>query len=225
MVTAEINLPFIAADSRGPRHLNLRLSRSEFEDMATELVDRLTGCCRQALRDAADMDKVDGIILGGATTRMPMIQKALSEALGSRSYASLDRQEAVALGAAVQAGVLGGQVKDLLLLDAIALSFSIETLGGVATPVIPRNTTIPTLMTEVFSTAADKQTQVEIHVVQGERPMAADNRSLGRFILDGIPAAPRGVPQIEVTFEIDANGLLHVSARDKATGKQISVRM
>ncbi|GIL12790.1 MAG: chaperone protein DnaK [Chloroflexota bacterium] len=220
-LSTEINLPFITADASGPKHLNMSLSRAKLESMVEHLVKRSIGPCDQALKDAGiSAGEVNSIILVGGMTRMPSVQEAVRSFFGKDPYKGVNPDEVVALGAAIQAGVLGGDVKDILLLDVTPLTLSVETLGGVATPMIQRNTTIPTKKSQVYSTAADGQTQVEIHVVQGERPMAADNKSLGRFILDGIPPAPRGVPQIEVTFDIDANGILNVSAQDKATGRQ-----
>ncbi len=217
----EINLPFITADASGPKHLNLKLTRAKLESLVQDLIDKTEEPCRQALKDAGlKPEDIDEVILVGGMTRMPAVQAKVKEIFGKEPNKSVNPDEAVALGAAIQAGVLGGEVKDILLLDVTPLTLGVETLGGVMTPLIPRNTTIPTSKTQIFSTAADNQTSVEIHVLQGERPMAADNRTLGRFILDGIPPAPRGVPQIEVTFDIDANGILNVKARDKATGKE-----
>ena len=220
-LSADINLPFITADASGPKHLNMTLTRAKLESITEHLIRRTIAPCEQALKDAGlSKDGVNTVILVGGMTRMPAVQEAVKNFFGKEPNRSVNPDEVVALGAAIQAGVLGGDVKDILLLDVTPLTLSVETLGGVATPMIERNTTIPTKKTQVYSTAADGQTQVEIHVVQGERPMAADNKSLGRFILDGIPPAPRGVPQIEVTFDIDANGILNVSARDKATGRE-----
>jgi molecular chaperone DnaK len=216
----EINLPFITADASGPKHLVKKLTRSKLEQLVEDIIQRSVGPCRQAMQDAGvDAGKIDEVVLVGGMTRMPRIQQLVKEVFGTEPHKGVNPDEVVAIGAAVQAGVLGGEVKDLLLLDVTPLTLSIETLGGVSTPMIPRNTTIPTKKTEVFSTAADSQTSVEVHVLQGERPMARDNRTLGRFHLDGIPPAPRGVPQIEVTFDIDANGILNVWAKDRATGK------
>jgi molecular chaperone DnaK len=216
----EINLPFITADASGPKHLDMTVTRAKLEQLTDDLVDRCVGPCQQALEDAeltpADLDEV---ILVGGMTRMPAVQDAVRRIFGKDPHKGVNPDEVVAVGAAIQAGVLGGEVKDILLLDVTPLSLSIETLGGVSTPLIERNTTIPTRKTQVFSTAADNQDEVEIHVVQGERPMAADNKSLGKFRLDGIPPAPRGVPQIEVTFDIDADGILKVNATDQATGR------
>ena len=216
----EINLPYLTADASGPKHLVMTLSRSKFEQLTADLVDRTIAPVRQALEDAElRAGDIHEIVLVGGMTRMPAIQDRVRAFFGKDPHKGVNPDEVVAVGAAIQAGVLGGDVKDILLLDVTPLSLSIETLGGVATPQIERNTTIPTRKSQVFSTASDSQTQVEIHVLQGERPMAADNKSLGQFILDGIPPAPRGVPQIEVTFDIDANGILKVTASDKATGK------
>ena len=221
VMETEINLPFITADASGPKHLVMRLTRSKLEQLVGDLIERTLGPCRQALLDAKlRPEDVDEVILVGGQTRMPAVQEAVCRFFGKEPHKGVNPDEVVAIGAAIQAGVLGGQVKDVLLLDVTPLTLGIETLGGVMTPLIERNTTIPTRKSQIFSTAADGQTQVEIHVLQGERPMAADNKSLGRFILDGIPPAPRGVPQIEVTFDIDADGILHVSARDKATGRE-----
>jgi len=216
----EINLPFITADSAGPKHLVKKLSRSKLEQLVEDIIQRSVGPCRQAIKDAGiDAKKIDEVVLVGGQTRMPRIQALVKELFGKEPHKGVNPDEVVAIGAAVQAGVLGGEVKDLLLLDVTPLTLSIETLGGVATGMIPRNTTIPTKKTETFSTAADSQTSVEVHVLQGERPMARDNRTLGKFHLTGIPPAPRGVPQIEVTFDIDANGILNVTAKDMATQK------
>jgi molecular chaperone DnaK len=216
----EINLPFITADSAGPKHLVKKLSRSKLEQLVEDIIQRSVGPCKQAMKDAGiDTKKIDEVVLVGGQTRMPRIQALVKELFGKEPHKGVNPDEVVAIGAAVQAGVLGGEVKDLLLLDVTPLTLSIETLGGVATGMIPRNTTIPTKKTETFSTAADSQTSVEVHVLQGERPMARDNRTLGKFHLTGLPPAPRGVPQIEVTFDIDANGILNVNAKDVATGK------
>ena len=220
-MSTDINLPFITADASGPKHLNTTLTRAKLEQLVDDLIQKSIEPCRQALKDAKlDTKDVDTVLLVGGMTRMPAIQEAVKKFFGKEPTKGVNPDEVVALGAAIQAGVLGGDVKDILLLDVTPLTLSVETLGGVATPMIERNTTIPISKTQIYSTAADNQTLVEIHVVQGERPMAADNKSLGRFILDGIPPAPRGVPQIEVTFDIDANGILNVSARDKATGRE-----
>lgn len=216
----EINLPFITADASGPKHLNMALTRAKFEQLVEHLVERSLGPCRRALEDAGlAVGDVDEVILVGGQTRTPMVQRRVEDLFGKTPHKGINPDEVVALGAAIQAGVLGGQVDDVLLLDVTPLTLSIETLGGVATPLIQRNTTIPTHKEQTFSTASDSQTQVQINVLQGERPMAADNKLLGTFNLDGIPPAPRGMPQIEVSFDIDANGILKVSARDKATGR------
>src|SRR6266581_4137741 len=216
----EINLPFITADASGPKHLVKKLTRGRLEQMVEDIIQRSVGPCRQAIKDAGvDAGKIDEVVLVGGQTRMPRIQALVKELFGKEPHKGVNPDEVVAIGAAIQGGVLGGEVKDLLLLDVTPLTLSIETLGGVATPMIPRNTTIPTRKTETFSTAADSQTSVEVHVLQGERPLARDNRTLGKFHLTGIPPAPRGVPQIEVTFDIDANGILNVTAKDNATGK------
>ena len=217
---SEINLPFITADASGPKHLVKKLTRSKLEQLVEDIIQRSVGPCKQALKDAGvDASKIDEVVLVGGQTRMPRIQQLVKELFGKEGHKGVNPDEVVAVGAAVQAGVLGGEVKDLLLLDVTPLTLSIETLGGVSTTMIPRNTTIPTKKTETFSTAADSQTSVEVHVLQGERPMSAQNRTLGKFHLTGIPPAPRGVPQIEVTFDIDANGILNVTAKDVATGK------
>lgn len=222
----EINLPFITADASGPKHLTLTLTRSKLEQLTEELVERSLEPVRSAIKDAkTDVSKIDEVVLVGGQTRMPVVQEAVRKLFGKEPHKGVNPDEVVAVGAAIQAGVLGGEVKDVLLLDVTPLTLSIETLGHVATPLIERNTTVPTKKSQVFSTASDNQTQVEIHVVQGERSMAYDNKSLGRFILDGLPPAPRGMPQIEVTFDIDANGILHVTAKDKATGKEQSMKI
>ena len=216
----EINLPFITADATGPKHLVEKLTRAKLEQLVGDIVQRSIEPCKKALADAGiDASKIDEVVLVGGQTRMPMIQKLVQDLFGKEPHKGVNPDEVVAIGAAIQAGVLAGEVKDLLLLDVTPLTLSIETLGGVATPMIPRNTTIPTKKTETFSTAADSQTEVEVHVLQGERPMAGQNRTLGKFKLGGIPPAQRGVPQIEVTFDIDANGILNVTAKDNATGK------
>ncbi len=217
----EINLPFITADASGPKHLNMVLTRAKLEQLCADLIERTLEPVRRALEDAKlKPSDIDEVVLVGGQTRMPAIQRLVAEFFGKEPHKGVNPDEVVAVGAAIQAGVLKGEVKDVLLLDVTPLTLGIETLGGVMTPIIPRNTTIPTSKSQIFSTAADNQTSVEIHVLQGERPMAADNKSLGRFILDGILPAPRGVPQIEVTFDIDANGIVHVSAKDKGTGRE-----
>lgn len=219
--STQINLPFITADANGPRHLNLTLSLSKFEQMITPIVERTLKPCHQAMKDAKkEVSDIAEVILVGGSTRIPMIQKRIKDVFGKEPNKSVNPDEAVALGAAVQAGILTGDVKDLLLLDVTPLTLGVETLGGILTPLIERNTTIPTKKSQVFSTAADNQSTVEVHVLQGERKFAKDNRTLGRFHLDGLPTAPRGVPQIEVTYDINANGILNVSAKDKATGKE-----
>ncbi len=216
----EINLPFITADASGPKHLVKKLTRAKFEGMVEDIIQRSVGPCKQCMKDAGvDTSKINEVVLVGGQTRMPRIQALVKELFGKEGNKSVNPDEVVAVGAAIQGGVLKGEVKDLLLLDVTPLTLSIETLGGVSTPMIPRNTTIPTKKTETFSTAADNQTSVEVHVLQGERPMAGQNRTLGKFHLTGIPPAPRGVPQIEVTFDIDANGILNVTAKDTATQK------
>lgn len=220
-LNTEINLPFITADASGPKHLNMNLSRAKLESLTQSLIQRSVEPMRAALKDAGlEAKDIDTVILVGGMTRMPAVQEAVKNFFGKEPSKGVNPDEVVGLGAAIQGGVLGGDVKDILLLDVTPLTLGVETLGGVATPMIERNTTIPTKKSQVYSTASDNQTQVEIHVVQGERPMAGDNKSLGKFVLDGIPPAHRGVPQIEVTFDIDANGILNVSARDKATGRE-----
>ncbi len=222
----DINLPFITADASGPKHLNLRLSRSKFEQMIEPLVQRTLEPCRQALKDAGiEAKNVDEVVLVGGSIRIPMVQKVVTDFFGKEPNKGVNPDEVVAIGAAVQAGVLAGDVKDVLLLDVTPLSLGVETLGGVTDVVIDRNTTIPVRKSKVYSTADDNQNQVEIHVLQGERSMSVDNRTLGRFHLIGIPPAPRGVPQIEVTFDIDANGILHVSAKDRGTGQEQKIEI
>src|ERR1700674_3767626 len=216
----EINLPFITADASGPKHLVIKLTRAKLESMVEDIVKRSIEPCKLCMKDAGvDASKINEVVLVGGQTRLPMLEALVKELFGKEPHKGVNPDEVVAVGAAIQGGVLGGEVKDLLLLDVTPLTLAIETLGGVATPMIPRNTTIPTRKTETFSTAADSQTSVEVHVLQGERPMAAQNRTLGKFHLTGLPPAPRGVPQIEVTFDIDANGILNVTAKDMATGK------
>jgi molecular chaperone DnaK len=223
-VQTEINLPFITADATGPKHLVLTLTRAKLESLVADLVERTIGPCRQAMQDAgASAKDINEVILVGGQTRMPKVQEVVKQLFGREPHKGVNPDEVVAVGAAVQGAVLTGEVKDLLLLDVTPLSLGIETLGGVMTTLIARNTTIPTKKSETFTTAADNQSSVEVHVLQGERPMARDNRTLGRFHLDGLPPAPRGVPQVEVTFDIDANGILNVSAKDTATGKHQNI--
>ncbi|MBW8748268.1 MAG: molecular chaperone DnaK [Acidobacteria bacterium] len=220
----EINLPFITADATGPKHLVKKLTRAKFESLVEDLLQRSVGPCKQAMADAGiDASKIDEVVLVGGQTRMPRMQQLVKDLFGKEPHKGVNPDEVVAIGAAIQGGVLTGDVKDLLLLDVTPLTLAIETQGGVATPMIPRNTTIPTKKSETFSTAADNQTEVEVHITQGERPLASQNRTLGKFKLGGIMPAPRGVPQIEVTFDIDANGILHVTAKDNATGKDAKI--
>ncbi len=221
---SEVNLPFITADADGPKHFEYKLTRSKLESLVSELVAKTEGPCKNALKDAGlKSDDIDEVILVGGMTRMPSVQVKVKEVFGKEPLKGVNPDEVVALGAAIQGGVLGGDVKDVLLLDVTPLSLGLETEGGITTKLIERNTTVPTSKSQIFSTAADNQSSVEINVLQGEREMAADNKSLGKFILDGIPPAPRGVPQVEVTFDIDANGILNVSAKDKASGKEQSI--
>jgi len=217
----EVNLPFITADASGPKHLSINLTRAKLEQLVMDLVEKTLGPCRQALQDAEKtVSQIDEVVMVGGQTRMPLVHDKVKQFFGKEPHKGVNPDEVVAIGAAIQAGVLKGEVKDVLLLDVTPLTLGIETLGAVSTPLIPRNTTIPTSKSQIFSTAADSQSTVEIHVLQGERPMATDNRTLGRFILDGILPAPRGMPQIEVTFDIDANGILNVKAHDKGTGRE-----
>ncbi len=226
VMQSEINLPFITADASGPKHLQMMLTRSKLEQLTADLIERTVGPCRRALEDSGlSASSIDEVVLVGGMTRMPAVQEAVRKFFGREPHKGVNPDEVVAVGATIQAGVLGGEVRDVLLLDVTPLTLGIETLGGVATPIIERNTTIPVKKSQIFSTAANNQTSVEIKVVQGERPMAADNKLLGNFILDGIPPAPRGLPQIEVAFDIDADGILHVSAKDKATNRQQSIRI
>ena len=224
VATTNVNLPFISADASGPKHLDINLTRAKFEEMTADLLEKTMGPARQALSDAGlEPQDINKILLVGGATRMPAVQEAIRKFLGKESHKGINPDECVAIGAAIQAGVLAGEVKDVLLLDVTPLSLGIETLGGVFTKLIERNTTIPTSKSQIFSTAADGQSTVEIHVIQGERAMAADNKTLGRFTLTGIPPAPRGVPQIEVKFDIDVNGIVNVSAKDKGTGQEQSM--
>ena len=226
VMETEINLPFITADSTGPKHLQMKVSRAKFESLVEDLLKRLEGPCMNALKDAGlTANDIDEVILVGGMTRMPAVQAKVKEIFGKEPHKGINPDEVVAIGAAIQGAVLKGDVKDVLLLDVTPLSLGIETLGGVFTKIIERNTTIPVKKSQVFTTAEDNQSAVTIHVLQGERPLAKDNKSLGRFDLVGIPPAPRGVPQIEVSFDIDANGIVHVSAKDKATGKEQSIRI
>src|SRR5580765_5339110 len=221
VMETDINLPFITADATGPKHLQMKLSRAKFEQLVEDLLQRTVGPTKQALSDAGlDPSKIDEVVLVGGSTRIPKVQTIVKDLFNREPHKGVNPDEVVAIGAAVQAGVLAGEVKDLLLLDVTPLSLGIETMGGVMTTLIPRNTTIPTRKSEIFSTAADSQTSVEVHVLQGERPLARDNRTLGKFHLIGLPPAPRGVPQIEVTFDIDANGIVNVQAKDLGTGKE-----
>jgi molecular chaperone DnaK len=222
----EINLPFITADASGPKHLQMKLTRAKFEQLTEDLLERTRAPFTQALQDAGLTAKdIDEVVLVGGSTRMPMVQDLVYELTGKAPNKSVNPDEVVSIGAAIQGGVLSGDVEDVLLLDVTPLSLGLETMGGVMTTLIPRNTTIPTRKSEIFSTAEDNQTAVDIHVLQGERPMAKDNKTLGNFRLEGIPPAPRGVPQVEVTFDIDANGILHVTAKDKATGQEQQIEI
>src|SRR6059036_3952182 len=221
VMETDINLPFITADQNGPKHMQMRLTRAKFEQLVDDLLQKTVGPTKQALADAGvDPSKIDEVVLVGGSTRIPRVQQIVKELFGKEPHKGVNPDEVVAVGAGIQAGVLAGEVKDLLLLDVTPLSLGIETLGGVMTTLIPRNTTIPTRKSEMFSTAADNQTSVEVHVLQGERPMARDNRTLGKFHLVGLPPAPRGVPQVEVAFDIDANGIVNVAAKDMATGRE-----
>ncbi len=225
-IDTEINIPFITSDASGPRHLLVKMTRAQLESISAEFIDRAMAITKRAMEASPfKVGDINEVVLVGGQTRMPAMQAAVEKFFGKKPNMSVNPDEVVAIGAAIQGGILGGEVKDILLLDVIPLSFSIETMGGVATKLVERNTTIPTSKTQVFSTAADNQTSVEIHITQGERAMASDNKSLGRFMLDGIPPAPRGLPQVEVTFDVDANGILSVKAKDKATGKEQSIRI
>src|SRR5438309_6606564 len=221
LLETEVNLPFLTADASGPKHLTIKLTRARFEQMVDDILQRSVGPCKQALADAGvTPQQIDEVVLVGGSTRIPKVQQMVRDLFGKEPNKSVNPDEVVAIGAAVQGGVLGGEVKDVLLLDVTPLSLGIETLGGVFTKLIERNTTIPTRKSEIFSTASDNQTSVEVHVLQGERPMASDNRTLGKFHLVGIPPAPRGMPQVEVTFDLDANGIVNVSAKDMGTGRE-----
>jgi molecular chaperone DnaK len=226
MMQTDVNLPFITATADGPKHMNITLTRAKFEQLVNDILQRTVEPCKRAMANAkVSPNDIDEVILVGGSTRIPKVQEIVRSLFGKEPHKGVNPDEVVAVGAAIQGAVLTGEVKDVLLLDVTPLTLSIETMGGVATPMIPSNTTIPTRKSETFSTASDSQPSVEIHVLQGERPMAMDNKSLGKFHLDGIPPAPRGVPQVEVTFDIDANGILHVSAKDKATNKEQSIRI